>query len=62
MSSVVVLEGNVQKPSSQDDTLDHSLLWQGHWRFVKDKKGTLQFNYTVWKTRFLLSSVLIFVF
>jgi hypothetical protein len=62
MSSVVVLEGNVQKPSSPDDAVDHSLLWQGHWRFVKDKKGTLQFNYTVRKIWFLLPFVLIFVF
>lgn len=41
MSSTVLLEGSVNTLS------EDPFLWNGVWRFAKDKKGILQFNYKV---------------
>lgn len=41
MSNSVLLEGGVENVGSPD------VNWTGFWRFSKDKKGTLQFNFKV---------------
>jgi len=42
MSNAVILEGTVLK-------VEENSSWSGVWRFAKDKKGALQFNYKVYR-------------
>jgi hypothetical protein len=47
MSNAVLLEGFVHQNAEEGENSSSDMLWKGHWRFMKDKKGILQFNYTV---------------
>ena len=53
MTTAVLLEGSVEGLSPENNDKDVEVVrsagpkWSGHWRFAKDKKGFLSFEYEV---------------